>query len=260
MDLGIRGRHALVCGASRGLGRACAERLAQEGVDVTLVARDRGNLEEAAAHIRKVSGVRAGVIVADLAAPDGRRTVLAACPAPDILVHSSGWPEFNRDFHRWSHDTWQASIDAMMLAPIELIAGLVDGMMARRFGRIVTVTSRFVKEPRLDHALSVSSRLGLAGFAAGIAREAALYNVTVNALLPGIFATETQYEYGRTLARESGKTFDEVWQERQATNAARRFGQPHEFAAMCAALCSADAGFITGQNILIDGGGYPGLF
>ncbi len=128
-----------MCGASRGLGRACAERLAQEGVDVTLVARDRPTLEEAAARIRSAHGVRTGVIVADLSVPDGRRAVLAACPAPDILVHSSGWPKFNPDFHRWSHDDWQDSIDAMMLAPIELIAGLVDGMMARRFGRIVTV-------------------------------------------------------------------------------------------------------------------------
>ncbi len=226
MDLGIRGRHALVCGASRGLGRACAERLAQEGVDVTLVARDRSNLEDAATHIRDASGVRTSVIAADLSVPDGRRTVLAACPAPDILVHSSGWPEFGPDFHRWSHDTWQSSIDAMMLAPIELIAGLVDGMMARRFGRIVTVTSRFVKEPRLEHALSVSSRLGLAGFATGIARLAAPYNVTVNALLPGVFATETQCENGRILTRKCGRPLDEVWQERQATNAARRFGEP----------------------------------
>lgn len=260
VELGIKGRKAIVCGASRGLGRAIAQALAADGVDLVMVARDAVALEAAAAAIRDDHGVQVATVGADLSVPAGRTAVLAACPDPDILVHNGGWPEVKPDYRAWSRADWDAALDAMMMAPIDLIRGVVEGMIARRFGRIVTVTSRFVKEPKLEHSLSVSPRLALAGYVAGLSREIAPYNVTINAMLPGIFATETQLAFGHSLAREHGKGFDEVWAARESTNAARRFGKPEEFASLCAWLCSAQAGFITGQNIVMDGGGYPGVF
>jgi 3-oxoacyl-[acyl-carrier protein] reductase len=260
MDLGIRGRRAIVCGASRGLGRAIAEALAGDGVHLVMVARDAEALDSAAREVREKHGVDVTTVATDLSVTAGRRDVLAACPDPDILVHNGGWPAVKPDFRAWTREDWDTALDSMMMAPIELIRGVVDGMIARRFGRIVTVTSRFVKEPKLEHALSVSPRLGLAGYVAGLAREIAPHNVTINAMLPGIFATETQWAFGRSLAEQAGKPFDDVWAWRESTNAARRFGQPEEFASLCAWLCSAQAGFITGQNIVMDGGGYPGVF
>ena len=260
MDLGIFGRKAVVCGASRGIGNAIAVRLAQEGVNLVLAARDGKALDAAAAKIRADHGVGVETVATDLSVPEGRRALLAACSDPDILVHNGAWPDENPDFRQWSREDWVRALDAMMLSPVELITGVVDGMKARGFGRIVAVTSRFVKEPRLEHMLSVSPRLGLAGFMNGIGREYARHNVTANAMLTGIFATETQVAFGHELARRSGKPFEAVWKEREATNAAGRFGRPEEMAALCAFLCSAHAGFITAQNILIDGGGYPGVF
>jgi 3-oxoacyl-[acyl-carrier protein] reductase len=260
MDLGIHGRKAIVCGASRGIGNAIARRLAAEGVNLVLAARDADSLDQAAADIRSRTGVSVQGVATDLSVAQGRRALLAACPDPDILVHNGSWPEENPDFHDWTRETWIRAIDAMMLSPIELISGVIDGMMSRRFGRIVAVTSRFVKEPKLEHMLSVSPRLGLAGFMNGIGRLGVAHNVTANALLTGIFATETQVAFGHSLARQSGKPFDQVWRERASTNAAGRFGEPDEFAAFCAFLCSTHAGFVTAQNILIDGGGYPGVF
>ena len=259
MDLEIAGRTAIVCGASRGLGRAIAEQLAGEGANLVVAARDERALADAAAALRDRHGVNVIAVTADLSVTQGRTRLLAACPDPDILVHNGGWPAVKPDFRTWSRADWDAALDAMMMGPIELIKGVVDGMIARRFGRIVTVTSRFVKEPKLEHALSVSARLGLAGYVGGLAREIAPFNVTINALLPGIFATETQVAFGRSLASESGRPFDETWAMRESTNAARRFGKPAEFASLCAWLCSAHAGFITGQNIVMDGGGYPGV-
>ena len=260
MDLGIRGRKAIVCGASRGLGKACASRLAAEGVNLVLAARDPAALESCAEEIRAASGVEVETVAVDLAASEGRRHLLAACSNPDILVHNGAWPDENPDFRDWTREDWVRALDAMMLAPIELVTGVYDGMVARRFGRIVAVTSRFVKEPRLEHMLSVSPRLALAGFLNGIGREGVRHNVTANAMLTGIFATETQVAFGHALAQRSGKPFETVWKERESTNAAGRFGRPEEFAALCAFLCSEHAGFITAQNILIDGGGYPGVF
>jgi len=260
MDLGIRGRRAIVCGASRGLGRAIADALATEGVNLVMVARDAAALESAAQAVRQRHGIQVATVPSDLSVPAGRADVLAACPDPDILVHNGGWPAIKPDFRAWTREDWDAALDSMMMAPIDLIRGVVDGMIARRFGRIVTVTSRFVKEPKLEHALSVSPRLGLAGYVAGLAREIAPHNVTINAMLPGIFATETQWAFGRSLAEQAGRPLDEVWAGRESTNAARRFGKPEEFASLCAWLCSAQAGFITGQNIVMDGGGYPGVF
>jgi len=260
MDLGISGRKAIVCGASRGLGKACATRLAAEGVNLVLVARDPATLEATAGEIRASSPVTVQTVPADLSVAEGRRTVLAACSDPDILVHSGAWPDEKPDFRQWTREDWIEALDAMMLSPIELITGVVEGMKARRFGRIVCITSRFVKEPRMEHMLSISPRLALAGFMNGIGRESVRFNVTANAMLTGIFATDTQFAFGHELARRAGKSFDEVWRERESTNAAGRFGKPEEMAALCAFLCSAQAGFITAQNILIDGGGYPGVF
>lgn len=260
MELGIAGRKAIVCGASRGLGNAIANALAAEGVSLVMAARDRDVLAQAADDIRGRFGVDVVAVATDLSVPAGRAELLAACANPDILIHNGGWPAVKPDYRAWTREDWDSALDAMMMAPIDLIRGVVEGMIERRFGRMVTVTSRFVKEPKLEHALSVSPRLGLAGYVAGLAREIAPHNVTINALLPGIFATETQWAYGRSLAAEAGKPLEEVWARRESTNAAQRFGKPEEFASLCAWLCSAQAGFITGQNIVMDGGGYPGVF
>ncbi len=260
MDFEITGKKALVCGASKGMGKSCAQLLAKEGVDLVLVARNESALTEVAESLRNTHGVEVNTMSADLSKPDGRKKVLAACPDPDILIHNGGWPETDGDFRQWTRDDWIAAIDAMFLAPVELITGVVDGMAARKFGRIVAITSRFVKEPKLELSLSVSPRLGLSGFMTAMAREVARHNVTLNTALPGIIATETQFQHGRDLAESSGKSFDEVWRERSSTNSANRFAEPEEFASLCVYLCSRKAGFLTGQHILCDGAGYPGVF
>lgn len=260
MDLGIAGRKALVCGASRGMGQSCAQLLAREGVNLVLVARDESALEETAGVLRTTCGVEVETLSADLSKADGRQKVLAACPDPDILIHNGGWPEANGEYTRWSRDDWIKAIDAMFLSPVELITGVVQGMSQRKFGRIVAITSRFVKEPKLELSLSVSPRLGLSGFMTAMAREVARHNVTLNTALPGIIATETQFQHGHKLAEQAGKSFDEIWRERSSTNSANRFAEPEEFASLCVYLCSNKAGFLTGQHILCDGAGYPGVF
>lgn len=259
MNFGIGGKRALVCGASRGIGFACAEALAAEGTDLMLVARGAERLEEAAETIGRQHGVRVDTLAADLSVVADWRRVLKGCGDVDILIHNGGWPVADRDFREWTHAQWIDAIDAMMMAPIELIGGVVDGMIARRFGRIVAITSRFVKEPKLRLSQSIGPRLGLTGFMVGLSKEVAPYNVTLNTALPGIIATETQYAHGRRLAEAASKPFEEIWREREKTNAAMRFGTPEEFASLCVFLCSQQAGFITGQSILCDGGGYPGV-
>lgn len=260
MDFEISGRKAIVCGASRGIGRSCAEQLASEGVDLVLVARNEAALTQAAGEVAGKYGVKVETVVADLAVPEGRQKVLSQCSNPDILIHNGGWPETDGDFRSWTREDWLRAIDAMFLAPVELIMGVVDGMAERKFGRIVAVTSRFVKEPQLELSQSVSPRLGLSGFMTALARKMAPHNVTLNTALPGIIATETQLQHGHDLAAAAGKTFEEIWKERSSTNSANRFARPEEFASLCVYLCSAQAGFITGQHILCDGGGYPGVF
>lgn len=259
MNFGIEGKRALVCGASRGIGFSCAEMLAAEGANLVLVARGAERLEQAAEELRSKFDVDVDTIAVDLSGTEGRQHVIANCGAVDILIHNGGWPVADRDFREWTHDEWMAAIDAMMMAPIELITGVVDGMIERRFGRIVAITSRFVKEPTLRLSQSVGSRLGLTGFMVGLSKEVAPYNVTVNTTLPGIIETETQVEFGHRLAAAASKTFEEIWHEREQTNSAKRFGTPEEFASLCVYLCSRQAGFITGQNIVCDGGGYPGV-
>jgi 3-oxoacyl-[acyl-carrier protein] reductase len=259
MDLGIAGRQALVMGASRGLGRACAAALAREGAEVTIVARDPERLARAAAEIHSESGAKITPVAGDFRTVAGRDAALAACPSPAILVTSAeGSPP--GDFRDYGRADWVAAVDDMMLGPIELIRRTVDGMIARRFGRIVNVVSRSVKSPQGDLPLSNGARAGLVGFVAGLARQTARHNVTINNLLPGIFSSDAQRRHVEGLVRTSGRTFDEIWAERVRANPAGRYGDPGELGAACAYLCSAQAGYVTGQNLLVDGGGYPGTF
>src|SRR2546429_6448206 len=225
VDLGIRGRKALLTGASRGLGRACAFALAQEGVDVTIVARRRETLEKTAAEIRAASGLEVATVAADITTTAGRSAALAACPQPDILLNNADGP-LPGDFRDWSRDDWIAALDAMMLAPIEMVRLAVDGMMARRFGRIINIVSRSVKTPQLELGLSNGARSGLVGFVAGLARQTVAHNVTINNLLPGIFDSGAQRTRVGALVEASGKTFEELWRERAEANPAKRFGRP----------------------------------
>ncbi len=259
MDLGIAGRRALVMGASRGLGRACAAALAREGVEVAIVARDPARLARAADELRAATGARITPVAADFRSAAGRDAALAACPAPDILVtNAEGYPP--GDFRDYARADWIAALDDMMLGPVDLIRRAVDGMIARRFGRIVNVVSRSVKSPQPDLPLSNGARAGLVGFVAGLGRETVRHNVTINNLLPGIFASDAQRRHVEGIVALTGRPFDEVWAERSRGNPAQRYGDPAELGAACAYLCAAQAGYITGQNLLVDGGGYPGVF
>ena len=259
MDLGIRGRKALLNGASRGMGKACAMALAQDGVDLTIVARTRDVLENTCAEIRAATGVTVTPVVGDITTAQGRADALAACPAPDILVNNAGGPPPG-DFRTWTRNDWIAAFDAMMLSPIEMMRLTVDGMMERGFGRIVNIVSRSVKIPQVELGLSNGARSGLVGFVAGLSRQTVARNVTINNLLPGIFDSDAQVRHIEGMLEPGGKSFGQIWQERAAANPARRYGRPAELGAYCAFLCSAHAGFVTGQNILIDGGSYPGTF
>ncbi|MCZ2497641.1 SDR family oxidoreductase [Xylophilus sp. Kf1] len=259
MDLGLKGRSALVCGASKGLGLGCALSLAREGVAVTIVARGAEALEAAAAAIRAETGAPVTAVVADITTPEGRAAALAACPAPDILVTNAGGPKPG-DFRDWEREHWIAALDANMLTPIALIKATVDGMMARGFGRVVNITSGAVKAPIDILGLSNGARSGLTGFVAGLARQTVGRNVTINNLLPGPFETDRLRDTARQWSQKSGKPEAVVLAERRAANPAGRFGTVAEFGDACAYLCSAQAGFITGQNLLMDGGHYPGTF
>ncbi|MCA1323232.1 SDR family oxidoreductase [Herbaspirillum sp. alder98] len=259
MDLGIAGRTALVCASSKGLGLACAASLAREGVAVTMTARGGEVLEAAAQRIREQTGATIRTVVGDITTAEGRALALAACPQPDILVTNAGGPKPG-DFREWSREDWIAAIDANMLTPIELIKATVDGMMARGFGRIVNITSGAVKAPIDILGLSNGARSGLTGFVAGLARTTVARNVTINNLLPGPFETDRLLTTAAASARASGKSADEILAARRAANPAGRFGHPDEFGDACAWLCSARAGFVTGQNLLMDGGAYPGTY
>ena len=259
MDLGISGRRALVCGASRGLGFACARSLAREGVAVTIVARRPDVLAEAADMIRASTGSGVEAIAADITTDVGRKAALEACPDPDILVTNAGGPPPG-DFRNWERDDWIRAVDANMLTPIALIKATIDGMMDRGFGRIVNITSGAVKAPIAALGLSNGARSGLTGFVAGVARETVRRNVTINNLLPGPFETDRLEVTLRGMAERSGRSLADAREERRRTNPSGRFGDPAEFGAFCAFLCSAQAGYITGQNMLIDGGAYPGAF
>jgi 3-oxoacyl-[acyl-carrier protein] reductase len=259
VDFGIRGRKALLSGASRGLGKACAMALAQEGVDVTLVARTPDVLERTADEIRKLTGVVVTPVAGDIATIEGRTAALQACPEPDILINNADGPAPG-DFRTWTRDDWIAALDTMMLCHIEMMRLTHEGMMARGFGRIVNIVSRSVKIPQIELGLSNGARSGLVGFVAGLARQTVAHNVTINNLLPGIFDSDAQRRHIEGMLDQTDKSFDQIWDERARANPARRYGRPAELGAYCAWLCSSHAGFITGQSLLIDGGSYPGTF
>jgi 3-oxoacyl-[acyl-carrier protein] reductase len=257
MNFGIAGRKAIVCAASKGLGRGCAMALAGEGADVVITARGAEALHRTAEEIRKQTGATVTAVVGDITTAEGRWAALAACPEPDILVNNAGGPPPG-DFHDWERDDWIKALDANMLTPIALIKAVVDGMIARRFGRIVNITSSAVKAPIDILGLSNGARAGLTGFVAGIARKTVRHNVTINNLLPGPFDTDRLRSNMQATAERARRPIEEVRRERAQQNPAGRFGTPEEFGAACAFLCSAQAGFITGQNLLLDGGAYPG--
>lgn len=259
MEYGLKGRRAIVCGGSRGMGRATALALAKEGADVLIAARNPVTLAEAADAISEEAGRAVDWVSADLTTEEGRLAVITACPEPDILVNNGdGMPP--GDFREWSDADWHRAIDMMMLAPIGMIRLTVDGMMARGFGRIVNIVSRSVKIPQLELGLSNGARSGLVGFCAGLARQTIAKGVTVNNVLPGIIATDAQREHIRGMLAMTGKSFETLWAERAAQNPAKRYGEAHEVAAAVAFFCAVQAGFITGQNLLVDGGQYPGTY
>jgi len=259
MDLGIKGRNALVCAASKGLGKGCAMSLAREGANITIVARGREALEQTAAEIRSTTGAAVTTVTADITTAEGRAAALAACAQPDILVNNAGGPPPG-DFREWTRDDWIKAVDANMLTPIELIKATVDGMIARKFGRIVNITSNSVKAPIEELGLSNAARSGLTGFVAGLARKTVRHNVTINNLLPGQFLTDRLRSRFAINAKASGQTLEQLLEARSKVIPAGRFGDPAEFGELCAYLCSAQAAFITGQNFLIDGGTYPGTY
>ncbi len=259
MDLGIAGRTALVCAASKGLGRGCAEALAAEGVNVVIVARTAETLEATAAAIRAATGVDVKAVACDITTPEGRAAALAACPQPDILVNNAGGPPTG-DFRQFTHDDWIRALESNMLTPIELIRATIDGMIGRGFGRVVNITSSAVKAPIDVLGLSNGARSGLTGFVAGLARKVAPQGVTINNLLPGMFDTDRIVATIAAQAKAQDIPVEEARRRRIASIPAGRFGTPDEFGRACAFLCSTHAGYITGQNWLIDGGSYPGTF
>ena len=259
MDLGIRGKTALVCAASKGLGKGCAMSLAREGVNLVITARGPEALEATASEIRNRFKVEVKTVAGDITTPQGRDAALKAAPAPDILVNNAGGPPPG-DFRDWDRDAWVKAVDANMIAPILMIRAVVDGMIARKFGRVVNITSGAVKAPIAELGLSNGARTGLTGFIAGVSRTTVRHNVTINNLLPGPFETDRLRSNLEFNAKKTGKTADELRKVRTAANPAGRFGSIEEFGDACAFLCSAQAGFITGQNLLMDGGQYPGTF
>ncbi len=259
MDLGIKGRNAIVCGSSKGLGKACAMALALAGVHVVINGRDKERLDRTAAEIRAASEVTVQGVVADVREAGGRGALLAACPDTDILINNAGGPPPG-NFRDWDEGPWRDALNANMLAPIMLIKAAIGPMAARKWGRIVNITSGAVKAPIPLLGLSNGARSGLTGFIAGLAREVAADGITVNNLLPGVFDTDRSRGFIETTAKNQGIDVAEAWRRAEQANPAKRIGRPEEFGAVCAFLCSDHAGYINGQNILLDGGAYPGVF
>ena len=258
MDLGITGRKAIVGGASAGLGRATAAALANDGVEVWMVARGAEKLDAAVAEIRATSGATIHAVAADMTTEAGRETVLAACPQPDILINNAGGPPTG-DFRDWDRDTWIKALDSNMLSAIFLIKATLDGMIERKFGRVVNITSHMVKSPAAVLGLSNGARAGLTGFIGGLSRDVAMHNVTMNNVLPGQFDTDRLRSNHERIAAAAGRDLEAYRASARKGIPAGRFGDPDEFGAMCAFLCSAKAGYITGQNLMLDGGQFPGL-
>ena len=259
MDLGLQGRKAIVCASSKGLGRACAQALAEAGCTVVVNGRNAESLGQTAREIESATGARVIPVVADVGTPEGRAALVAACPDADILVNNNAGPP-PKDFRQLSPADMQAGLNANMVAPIALVQALIDGMVARRFGRILNITSGSVLSPLYGLDLSSGARAGLTAFLAGVARDVAHANVTINNLLPGPFETERLTSATQAQAKMKGVPFEQAWEQRKNALPARRFGQPDEFGKLCAFVASAHAGYMTGQNFLIDGGSFPGAF
>jgi len=258
LDLGIAGRKAIVCASSRGLGRACAESLAREGVHVTLNGRTRESLDATAEALRRAHGVDVASVVGDIERESTREALLAACPAPDILVNNNGGPAPGR-FQDWDRDAWIAALDANLLAPVLMIRAVIDGMVERGFGRIVNITSAMVKTPLAPMGLSTGARAGLTSVSKALSRQVASANVTLNNLLPERIDTERQKSMAELRSKMGGVTIEQAYEEMKRSIAAGRLGRPEELGDACAFLCSAQAGYISGQNLQLDGGSYPGL-
>jgi 3-oxoacyl-[acyl-carrier protein] reductase len=254
MDLGIRGRTALVTAGSKGLGKGCALSLAREGVNVVITARGKEALEATADELRAL-GVKVGAVAGDITTPEGRAAALAACPAPDILVNNAGGPPPG-DFRDWDRQTWIKALDGNMITPILLMRAVVDKMIERKFGRIVNITSASVKSPIPELGMSNGARAGLTGFVAGLARQIAKHNVIINNILPGPFLTDRLRSGFQEAARTSNRPVDELVQERAKNSYTGRVGDPAEFGDACAFLCSAKIGFIVGHNLILDGGNF----
>lgn len=254
----MSGRSAIVCASSRGLGYACADSLGREGVDLVLNGRDGDRLAIAADELRARHGVAVSAVAGDIADPAVREAVLAVCPEPDILVNNNGGPAPGR-FRDWDRDDWIAALDANMLAPVLMIRAVIDGMVERGFGRIVNITSAMVKTPASAMGLSTGARTGLTSVSKALSRDVASANVTINNLLPERFDTDRQKEMAELHSALAGITVDEAYEKMTATIAAGRLGRPEEFGDACAFLCSAQAGFISGQNLQLDGGSSAGL-
>lgn len=259
MDLGIAGRRAIVCASSRGLGKACARALADAGCEVVVNGRDAKTVNATAGEIASLTGAKIIAVVADVATPEGQRALFAACPQPDILVNNNAGPPL-RDFRELTRQQMLDGVTANMIVAIELIQKAIEPMLSRRFGRIVNITSGSVKAPIAGLDLSSGARAGLTAFVAGVARTVADKNVTINSILPGAFDTDRLRGTLSKHAESKGKSIAQVAADRIATIPARRFGDPAEFGAACAFLCSAQSGYITGQNLLIDGGSFSGAF
>jgi 3-oxoacyl-[acyl-carrier protein] reductase len=258
VDLGIRGRTAIVCGSSRGLGRACAESLAREGVHIVLNGRTADTLEATAAHIASTYGVTVTPVLADVDTDEGRAALLAACPQPDILVTNNNGPR-PADFVTIDADAWRAALESNMLAPILLVQAVIGPMRERKFGRIVNITSAMVKSPQPPMVLSIGARTGLTGVMKALSKQVVCDNVTINNLLPERFDTDRQRYMADMVMKFTGVTYEEARAQQVASIAAGRLGEPGEFGDMCAFLCSAQAGYLSGQNIQLDGGSYEGL-
>ncbi len=259
MDLGIKGKQAIVCAASKGLGRGCAEALAEAGVDLVINARSEGVLREAAREIAGKYGVKVTPVAADITTEEGRAKVLAAMPAPDILVNNAGGPPPGM-WHDWEREDFIKALDANMLAPIAMMKAVLPGMMDKGWGRVVNITSQSVKSPIAVLGLSNSARAGLTGYVGGTSRQVAGSGVNINNLLPGIHATDRAMSLDQSVVAAQGITLAEAKAQRAATIPAGRYGTSEEFGAMCAFLCSQKAGYIVGQNILLDGGAVNATF
>jgi 3-oxoacyl-[acyl-carrier protein] reductase len=260
MDLGIRGRHAMVCGGSKGLGYAAAESLAREGVNLTLVARTAAVLDDAAAQLRTEHGVAVETVAADLGTPEGRAAALAACPDPDILIANPGARQTPADFRTLARPDWDAWLEAHFFAAWELIRAVTPGMCTRGFGRVVNISVSFIKFPQANFAHSHAARLALAGAIASTARELVRHNVVINSVLPGFFDTDALQTNLHGHAARGGVTYEAIVEDRLRSTPAGRFADPAECGDLIAFLCSAQNGYMTAQNIVNDGGVYQGLF